>query len=200
MNAVRRNIVETMFAMNQTEKAAYHGEKLLNDAGLVMLMKNTVDLIDDLDSYVGNLEWDDAESGLIFTVLGMNFVPVFSIQDIEVLVERDSFEVFFPVLGREPESFQITTDAELHDFEGRMAEVFMRGLRTTENDWLYEFYTEVGLRHPVYLEIQSRIGAILQSLSDLKDDYELRGAVEIVDYFYIAVMPRLEEILKRFEG
>lgn len=200
MDVARRNIVEAMLAMDQNEKAAYHGERLLNDAGLTLLLKNTVDLIDDLDSYVGNLEWDDSESGLVFTVLGMNFVPVFAIQDIEIMVEPKGFEVFIPVLGREPESFQVTTDAELHDFEGRMAEVFMRGLRTTENDWLHEFYTEVGLRHPVYLEIQSRIEAILQSLSDLKDDYELRGAVEIVDYFYIAVMPRLEEILKRFGG
>ena len=61
-----------------------------------------------------------------------------------------------------------------------------------------EFYTEVGLRHPVYLEVVKRIAAILDIIATNAATCELRDREEVVEYFYIVVIPRLEKILEGF--
>ena len=195
--SIRRTVVETMFAMNNAQKALYHGERLLEAQGMTLLDEDTEQHLDSLETYVhyvNGLNWESKD--VMFTVLGMNFLPCFAIEDIEVIDD----EVFIPVLGREPESFMLTSDGELHDFEKSMSETLMKGLRVADNDWLHEFYTEVGLRHPVYLEVVRIISDILDVIDANSATYELRNREEVVEYFYIAVQPRLEKILEGFAG
>lgn len=191
--SIRRAIVETMFAMGNAQKASYHGEQLLDAQGMTLLDDDTEQHLESLEAYVNGLDWSSED--VMFTVLGMNFLPCFAIEDIEVIDD----EVFIPVLGREPESFMLTSDGELHDFEKRMSETLMKGLRVADNDWLHEFYTEVGLRHPVYLEVVRKVSDILDIVNN-SSTYELRSREEVVEYFYIAVQPRLEKILEGFAG
>lgn len=195
--SIRRAIVETMFAMDNAKKALYHGEQLLDAQGMFLLDDDTERHLERLETYVNGLDWESED--VMFTVLGMNFLPpFFTIGYIEV-VDPSQFDVFIPLLGRGPESFKLTSDGELHDLEKSMSETLMRGLRVAgDNDWLNEFYTEVGLRHPVYLEVVKRITAILDIMATNSATYELRGRGEVFEYFFIAVVPRLEKILKYF--
>lgn len=195
--SIRRTVVETMFAMDNVEKALYHGERLLDAQGMFLLDNDTERHLERLETYVNGLDWESED--VMFTVLGMNFLPCFAIEDIEVL-DASQFDTFIPVLGREPESFSLTSDGDLHDFEKSMSEILMRGLREGDNDWLNGFYTEVGLRHPVYLEVVRRITAILDIMATNSATYELRSRQEVIEYFYIAVVPRLGKILERFSG
>ena len=194
--SIRRTIVETMFAMNNAAKALYHGEQLLDAQGMFLLDDDTERHLARLETYVNGLDWESED--VMFTVLGMNFLPCFAIEDIEV-IDASQFDVFIPVLGSEPESFMLTSDGELHDFEKSMSNTWMRGLRVArDNDWMNEFYTEVGLRHPVYLEVVKRITAILDIIATNSATYELRDHEEVIEYFYIVVVPRLEKILEGF--
>lgn len=193
--SIRRTVVETMFAMNYAQKALYHGERLLEAQGMSLLDDDTEEHLENLESYVVGLDWNSED--VIFTFLGMNFLPHFVVADMEI-IDDGGYEVCIPVLGREPKSFVLASDGELYVVEKALATTLMKGLYVGHNDWLKEVYTEVGLLHPVYLEVVKIISDILDTITRNSSTYELRNREEVVEYFYIAVQPRLEKILKGF--
>lgn len=192
----RRTIVEVMLAMDDEEKALHFGKRLLGETGKRLLDYEVEGQLVALSGYARMC----IDSPLDFTVLGMKFLANFQIGDMEVSHDSGIFDIFIPVIAREPESLEITTDATRVDFEERMAGILLRGLQNTENDWMFEFYTEAALCHPVYLSVTERITKMIETMAENSSWYELQDPDEVIEYFDIVVFPRLKEILKPFEA
>lgn len=192
----RRTIVEVMLAMTDVDKAFHFGNRIADENGTGLLHVDAEKQLMELEGYVRSCLDNPPE----FSVLGMRFATVFVIADTEVSHCNGTFDIFIPVIAREPESVEITSDPMLFDFEEEMARVFLRGLQNSENDWLFEFYTESALRHPVYLSVTERITKMIETMAANSSWYELRDPDEVVEYFDIVVFPRLKEILEPFSS
>lgn len=146
-----------------------------------------------------NIDWGNPESEVNFTVLGMTFHPNFCVGEMEVDEHSaGEFTVYIPAWPCPPKSIVTTGGPTLFQFERSMSKTLLNALGVSDNDWLTEFYTEVGLRHPVYEKVERQIVLMLNSIYRLSDDYALATGEEVIAYFDIFVWPRLREILDNF--
>lgn len=194
---LRRAILEMLFVIDNPDVASSHASTLLAASNQFMFCNEVQQRLTELERFVeANHDKPEVFLEMEFeSALDFDMMDVY-LMDVYLSGKDDScFDVVIPVIPIPPKAIYHTTDHIKHDVEYALSQFLLDALKSTDDRNLQQFFLEVAMVHPYFLEVTRRVTTIIDAMWAKHGLYALESKEEVISYFFITAFPLLQKML-----